>query len=266
MADPQLLYGPRSSILIIGASSGIGAEMAIHLARYGGKLALVARRRERLEAVAQQVRAAGAEALALDCDVSDGEAVQRIHEQLVATHGPVDVAFLNAGIGDSFSLQGFTSARVRRIFEVNLFGVLHWLELLLAEMTPRRRGTIVGVSSLAAHRGGPLNAAYCSSKAALSVLLESIRLEAQPLGIQVTVVEPGFVRSELTDQNDFPMPFLMETAPAARLICDEVAAGSAMIRFPWQTAALVRLLRTLPIPLYDRLARRMIGDRDSLKA
>ncbi|MBW2732868.1 MAG: SDR family NAD(P)-dependent oxidoreductase [Deltaproteobacteria bacterium] len=267
MADTHPLYGPDSSILITGASSGIGAALAVEVARYGGRIALFARREERLHDVAERVAAAGAESLVLAGDVRDPAQVKEAYERMVREHGAPRVAFLNAGVGDSFAIGDFKAHRVRRIFEVNIMGVAHWLEHLLPPMLKKGRGFLVGISSLAAHRGGPMAGAYSASKAALSNLLESLRVEAGPAGVSISTVEPGFVRSELTDKNKFSMPFLMETDVAAALIVDQVAEGRTMIRFPWQMAAFVKLMKHLPMSVYDRMARHIIkGAPESLKS
>ncbi|MCK5800839.1 MAG: SDR family NAD(P)-dependent oxidoreductase [Deltaproteobacteria bacterium] len=266
MTEPRLLYGDPRSILITGASSGIGAALAENLARFGGKIALFARRQDRLEAVAEKVAAAGASPLVIAGDVTDPVSVAEGYDRVVEAQGPVDVAFLNAGIGDSFRIQRFTAARVRKTFEVNLFGVVHWLEHLLPSMLDRQSGTIVGISSLAAHLGGPMSGPYSASKAALSVLLESLRVEARRAGVVITTIEPGFIRSELTAKNKFKMPFLVETADAAQKIADAAAAGVPVARFPWPMAAAIRVLKSFPSGLYDRVAGRMLPpDKGSLK-
>ncbi len=262
MAQPQEIYGPASSILITGASSGIGEYLAVHLARYGAKLALLARRESELQRVAQRVREAGGQPLTVVHDVSDHASVAKVHNQVIDQQGPVDVAFLNAGIDFPTSIKRFDAAQIRRIFEVNVFGVCYWIEALLPRMVQRGHGTLVGVSSLAALRGFPGHSAYAASKAALSSFLESLRVET-PDAIQVTIVEPGFVRSPMTDKNRgrIRMPFIMETDQAASIIADQVAEGRRVIRFPWQLAAAVRVFSNLPNPIYDRIGKVMISRR-----
>jgi short-subunit dehydrogenase len=261
MPLPETLYGESASILITGASSGIGAALAEHLGRYGGKIALVARREQELREVAERVRAAGGRALPLAGDVTDAASVARTHEEILSAQGPVDVAFLNAGMGDVTSVTHFKADRVKRLFEVNVFGVVHWLEVLFPSMVGRGRGIIAGTSSLAAARGVPGTGAYAASKAALSSLLESLRVEAQQHGVQIVTVEPGFVRSPMTDRNTFPMPFLMEAAEAARVVAEGVAEGQRVIRFPWQMAALIQMYSHLPRSLFDRVGASMIPKR-----
>jgi short-subunit dehydrogenase len=256
MSRTQRLYRDKS-VLITGASSGIGAALAIELARFGAKTALFARRRNRLEEVANKVREAGGVALIVEGDVADLDSTKEAHARIVDAHGPIDVAFLNAGLGDSFRLAKFSSERIRKVMDVNFYGVVNWLELLLSPMLERQRGTLVGVSSLAGHRGNPFSHGYSASKAAVSTLMESVRLEAKPAGVNVSIVEPGFVHTEMTARLKFK-PFAIDSDKAARIIASEVAAGREMIRFPWPTAAMVALQRHLPIPLYDLISSRML--------
>jgi short-subunit dehydrogenase len=261
MPFPETVYRKSTSILITGASSGIGAALAVRLARYGSKLALLARRSEQLAEVAEQVRSAGGTPLIVVSDVTNPTSVAEAHAQIVASQGAVEIAFLNAGLGGATSLARFSSRSVRQLFEVNVFGVANWLEVLLPSMIEAQRGIIAGTSSLAATRGMPDASAYSASKAALSNLLESLRLDAPRHGLQITTIEPGFVRSPMTEKNTFPMPYLMDAEAAAQLIADRVAEGRTMIRFPWQIATVMNALRILPGPLYCQVGKRMRGKK-----
>jgi short-subunit dehydrogenase len=257
MPQPESLFGDPCSILITGASSGIGAALAVELARYGGRLALVARREEQLRAVAERATAAGCRALAVSCDVTDADAVRRAHDQITATQGPIDVAFLNAGVGELVNVAHFDGQRVRRMFEVNVFGVTNWIEALLPQMIGRGRGVLAVTSSLAAHCAIPGNSAYSASKAAVTHLLDGLRGEAQSYGIQISTIEPGYVRTPMTAANR-RMPFLVEPEEAARIAVDGVAEGRRVIRFPWPMIAAVQVLGHLPLALYDRVSARMV--------
>jgi len=251
MPSPARLYGPDTSILITGASSGVGAALAVRLARHGGRLALTARRAERLEAVAEEVRRKGGRPLILEGDVRDLERTRELAARVASEQGPVDVAFLNAGLGGPTALTRFSAEKVRYMFEVNVFGVVNWLEPLLPDMISRGKGVLAVTSSLAAVRGIPTGGAYSASKAAVSTLMESLRAEARSHGIQVSIIEPGFFKSELTEKNNFPMPFLLETEDAARMMEREVAAGRERIRFPWQFARLIEAVHQMPDPAFD---------------
>lgn len=251
MTSPKHFYGNDTSILITGASSGVGAALAVRLARHGGRLALVARRLDKLEAVAHKVRQAGGHPLCLEGDVRDLEQSRELAAQVASEQGPVDVAFLNAGLGGPTTLTRFKAEKVRYMFEVNVFGVVNWLDALLPDMISRGRGVLAVTSSLASVRGIPTGGAYSASKAAVSTLMESLRAEARGHGLQVSIIEPGFFKSELTKDNNFHMPFLMETDEAARIIEQEVAAGQERIRFPWQLSKVMGTLRYLPDPMFD---------------
>jgi short-subunit dehydrogenase len=260
MPTPESTYGKDRSILITGASSGIGEAMADHLAPYGGKLALVARRGEELERVADRVRQQGGQPLVHACDVTDLEAVRAAHAAVVGAQGPVDVAFLNAGSGDSVSLPRFDARRLQRVFEVNVFGVINWMEALLPDMISRGGGILAATSSLAAGRGMPGVSVYSATKAALSSMLDGYRVEGKLYGIQITIVEPGFVRTPIA-RGQKGRYFELEVEPAARIIIDGVAEGKSLIRFPWQMAAAVQLLRHMPNALYDHLGSKIVHKR-----
>jgi short-subunit dehydrogenase len=242
-----------SVTLITGASSGLGSAMAPLFAADGDVVILAARRLEALEAVAASIEAAGGQAVPLQLDVTDGAAVQAAVAWITEHYGPVDVLVANAGIGDPTRATRWNTARVQQTFAVNVFGVSHCIEAVLPSMLARETGQIVGISSLAALRGLPGSAGYSASKAALSVLLESLRIELAPKGVVVTTIHPGFVKTPLTESNRFPMPFLVELPDAARRIHRAVRAQKREYSFPWQLSRVVRTGRVMPDALYDRM-------------
>ncbi|MCA9664785.1 MAG: SDR family NAD(P)-dependent oxidoreductase [Myxococcales bacterium] len=254
MADPSAVYGPSSSVVITGASSGIGAALACNIARYGANIALVARRRERLEEVAVAVSRAGGKPLVVPCDVTDVASVARAAAAIREEQGAPTVAILNAGVGGrGVTLEDFDGEQARRTFDINVYGVINWLEHVLPPMVERRSGIIVGISSIAGMRGLPRSAVYSASKSAVSKLLEALRLEGRDHGVQISIVEPGFIKSELTARNEFRMPFILETDDAAERIAAAVADGSGWVRFPWPLVLAMKLVRALPQPLYERM-------------
>lgn len=242
-------------IILTGASSGIGRALALEYARRGARLVLVARRRERLEELAEEVRQAGGECALLVADVAEDGASERAVTLAREQFGGVDIVVMNAGRGGPMFIDNFDTKEVERVMEVNYFSIVRMIGAVLPLMRSEGKGQIVAVSSLAAYRGMPGSAAYNASKAAVTILMESIRTELGGSGIDVTTIAPGFVRSEMTDQNEFAMPFMLETEDAARRIVRAIDARRSIYRFPIPTSLAVRILGLLPNPLYDRLVR-----------
>jgi len=257
MPSPERFFTAGTVVLVTGASSGIGAAVARQLGRYGCRLALFARREPELNAVAKEVESAGGSALVVPGDVTSLADVRAAHERVAREAGPVEVAFLNAGIGDVTTITRFNAEQIRRLFEINVIGLANWLEVLLPGMVERRRGTIVGTSSLARDRGLPSSGAYSASKAAVSVMLEALRVEGQPHGVKVVTFEPGFIKTPLTAKHRFKMPYLLEADDAAARLCRAVAAGERVVRFPLPLALVSRVTGMLPPAIADRLLARI---------
>jgi len=238
-------------VLITGASSGIGAALAEAHAAPGRRLTLGGRNQERLNQVAASCHRKGATVRTGLVDVDQRDAT----EHWVATadrERPLDLVIANAGISAGTGTGMETDAQTRDIFATNLAGVLNTLQPAIAGMRQRGRGQVAVISSLAAFRGFPGAPAYCGSKAAVRVWAESMRPHLASMGIGMSVVCPGFVRSGMTAVNDFPMPFLVEADKAARIIRRGLARDKARISFPWPLAAAVWLLAALPPAWTDR--------------
>jgi short-subunit dehydrogenase len=244
------------SILITGASSGIGEALALAYARPGAELALTGRNAARLDAVAGACRDAGAATATALIDVTGREAMARWIGEVDAA-APLELVIANAGISAGTGRLGETDAQARQIFAVNFDGVMNTVLPALDGFRARRRGQVAIVSSLAGFRGIPGAPAYCASKAAVKVWGEALRGHLAPEGIGVTVVCPGFVKSRMTAVNKFPMPLLMEVERAAAIIQRGLARNKARIAFPRRLAAAVWLLAALPPALTDPLLRRM---------
>jgi NAD(P)-dependent dehydrogenase (short-subunit alcohol dehydrogenase family) len=242
---------PRA--FLTGASSGIGRALAVELARRGWSVALAARRTDALEAVARVADPARQRTIVVPLDVrriaSIAPAVDRASEQL----GGLDAVVANAGIGIPGFIEAAGIDELREVLEVNVLGALETLRAGLAHVRLAPRPLLVGVSSMAAWRGGPLAGPYNASKAALSSLLESLRLELAGSNVRVLEVNPGFVRTPMTARNTFPMPFLVEPERAARLIASAMERRRSHLAFPWPTALLMGLVRRLPDPVFDAL-------------
>lgn len=214
-------------VLITGASSGLGAALALAYAAPGVRLALLARDEPRARGVAELCRARGARVAVLLADVADGEVMARAVTLVDDAH-PIDLVIANAGVSGA-ALDG---GGVERLFAVNVMGVVHTVAPLLPRLLARSRGQVALMSSLASFVSRPGTAAYCASKAAVRIWGEGLRARLRPRGVAVSVICPGFVDTPLTRRNPFPMPMLMAAGPAAELIKRRLARGDARIAFP----------------------------------
>ena len=258
MKDPR-------SVLITGASGGIGQALALAYAAPGVALALTGRDPGRLEQAAETCRARGAAARTARIDVTDADTMAHWIGE-VNHETPLDLVIANAGIsagtGGTGGAAGESDEQVRRIFAVNVDGVLNTIRPaipLMAGREPREgvRGQIAIMSSLAAFRGFPGVPAYSASKAAVKTYGEALRGMLKGHGIEVSVICPGFVKSPMTAANPYPMPLLMEADRAALLIKRRLARGGARIAFPLPLYALVWLIGALPPALTDPLLSRL---------
>ena len=243
----------RQRIILTGASSGIGRALAIEYGSRGASLVLVARREDRLREVAGAVESAGGRAEILVDDVTAPGNSERALALAGESFGGVDVVIMNAALGSPSFARGFDAAEAERLMEVNYYSVVRMISAALPRMLAEKRGQLVAVSSLAAYRGMPGSGAYNASKAAVTVLMESLRTELRGTGISLTTIAPGFVRSEMTAENEFTMPFLMDADSAARRIARAIDRRTSEYRFPLPTSLLVRAGQMLPNWLYDRL-------------
>jgi short-subunit dehydrogenase len=239
--------------IITGASSGIGWALAHALAAEGCKVGLVARRREQLAALAGEIEKRGVTSAFAVADVAErGQTVAAIREVAVRL-GPVDLLIANAGIGAPTTVEPFNVGDVEKMFRVNVLGVVYSLEAVLPEMLARRRGHLAAISSMAAYKGLPGESGYTSSKAAVNVFMEGLRIQLRGKGIAVTTICPGFVKTPMTEVNEFKMPWLLTAEEAARRIVGALKRKRKVYNFPWQMALLMKLTRWAPDWLLDRL-------------
>jgi NAD(P)-dependent dehydrogenase (short-subunit alcohol dehydrogenase family) len=247
---------------VTGASSGIGRATARELARRGFTVAASARSGEALDALAGEAKGSGGRIIGHPCDVADAAAIERAVAAIELAHGPIALAFLNAGIAPNWRVGTIDPQVFRATFEVNLFGVLNGLSALLPRMRERRRGQIAVMASLAGYRGLPTAAAYGASKAAAIHLCESLKFDCDRWGVNLQLVDPGFVETPMTAGKSFPMPFLMSADKAARRIVDGMAKAGFEIAFPRRLVWISKITRLLPYALYFRLlTRAMARDR-----
>ncbi len=235
-------------VLITGASSGIGEALAEALARAGAKLLLVARREEVLRGIAKRLRAAQAEVEVFPGDVRDARQMGEAVACAVRTWGRLDIVILSAGLGVYQRITEFDPVPAGDLIAVNVNGVINGVGAALPVMLKQKSGMIVGISSLAAHFSTPLSAAYSASKAAVSNFLTGIRMGSQRHGVNVLIVEPGFIRTPMTEGNK-RMPFLLEASQAADRIIRAIRSDKRLLRFPLPMAMLVKLITLLPSSL-----------------
>jgi short-subunit dehydrogenase len=247
------MQNPRS-LLITGASSGIGEALALAYAGPGVSLALAGRDSPRLEAVAAACRQRGAAVQAATVDVTDADAMA---QWIAGVDGamPIDLVIANAGIGAGTEAGFETAEQTRAVFGVNLDGALNTVLPLIPRLVARGRGQIALMSSLASFRGFAGAPTYCASKAALRVWGEGLRGDLHHYRVEVSVVCPGFVVSRMTARNKFRMPFLMSAERAAAIVKRGLARNRGRIAFPFPMYFAVWLVGTLPPLLTDSLFR-----------
>jgi short-subunit dehydrogenase len=243
----------HKTAFITGAAGGLGSALARELARSGVEVALSDRRAEPLEALARTINADGGNARTYVLDVSRPDEVRRTIEVADDTMGGIDLVIANAGTNVERWSGDLTWEDVRAGMAVNLDGAVATLLAVLPRMCKRKRGHLVGISSLAKYRGLPGNAVYSATKAFLSNFLESLRADLHSVGVAVTDVRPGFVNTPMTDAASGPHPFLVESERAAEIIVRELRKRRAVVAFPWQLAAITRCGMLLPPSLYDRI-------------
>lgn len=240
---------------IIGGGSGIGAAVTTLLAERGWTVAISGRRVEKLEAVAKASPAIRPYAL----DVTDGDAVAATVATIAKDLGRIDLFIFGAAAWQPMKVGDYDFAKFASIVDTNYLGVLRVANPLLAQMDKQGGGQFAVIASVAGYFGLPRSAAYSSTKAGLINLLETMRTELAPRHIKVRMIAPGFVKSELTDKNDFPMPFLMETDDAARRIVDGLTQSDRFeIAFPKRMVWLMKTVRWLPYPVFFWLTAKML--------
>jgi NAD(P)-dependent dehydrogenase (short-subunit alcohol dehydrogenase family) len=241
-------------IWITGASSGIGRALALRLAQAGHRIAASARDREALAALADR---AGGAIRPWPLDVTDPAAVAAAFGAIERDLGPIDVAVLAAGTHQPVAAEDFRAADLARLVEVNLIGVANALEPLIPAMIGRGRGRIAIVSSVAGYRGLPTSAYYGATKAALINLAESLKFDLDRHGVTMQLIDPGFVKTPLTDRNRFKMPCLISPEQAADAIARGLEGRGFEITFPKRFTYVLKLLRCLPYRLYFPLVARI---------
>jgi short-subunit dehydrogenase len=241
-------------VMITGASSGIGRGMALEIAARGGNLALLARREDLLKEIVEETR--HVKAVYATADVRDAKAVRDAADNFRKELGPIDVLIANAGIGTADHAVSLTPEHAATVIGINVLGAVNSVAAVLPEMVERKRGRLVAISSLAAYRGLAKSAAYCASKAALTAYFESLRIDLRHSGVGVTIIHPGFIKTDLTSGRHAKMPYLMELDDGVKKIVSAIEKEKKIYAFPWQLATIVRSSMLMPAAMYDWIAER----------
>lgn len=243
-------------VWLTGASSGIGEALVFELAARGARVAITARRGDVLESIKAKVPSAHGEVRCFPGDVCELTQMKEIVARVEREMGPIDLAIPNAGTHVFTVPEAFNSDEYLSLMQLNFGGMLRCIEAVLPGMLGRGRGYLAPVASLAGYRGLPRAAAYGASKAAMIHFLESIRFHLKTKGITISIVNPGFVKTPLTDKNDFRMPFLVDAQQAAKIICDGIARRKREIAFPFPFNWVLKIARMLPDPVYEKIVDR----------
>jgi len=236
-------------ILITGASSGLGAELASQYANKETELILLARREEKLKSLQNKLLPLCKNVSIIAVDVTDFSLLQ----EKIKTLGLVDMVILNAGIslghkGDTPSIEEF-----KKLYDVNVLANHAILEILLPLFREKRAGKIVFISSLASLFSMPTSKVYSSSKRALNAYAEGIRYKYKPHGIKVITILPGFIKSEMTDKNEFNMPFILDTKEGVSRIKNAIEKNKEFYAFPLRFYVIIRALNLLPNFLREKI-------------
>lgn len=245
------------SVLITGASSGIGKALAYRYLEMGARVGICGRNEKRIA----DVCADHPRAYPLKFDTTDQEAVDAAFQEFTRLAGPMDLAILNAGDHRATDGVSFSASEYEHLMNVNYVGTLNCLEPSISIMREQKTGTIAIMGSVAGYKGLPNAGAYCASKAALMRLAETLRTELAIVGIDVRLISPGFVKTPLTAQNEFPMPFLMEVDDAADRVVNGLSKKRFEIAFPRRLAWPLRLLSMVPASLYFSVTKNILPDK-----
>jgi len=242
---------------LTGASSGIGRSLARRMARRGEAMALVARRAALLESLVAEIEAEGGRAIAMACDVTDRAAVRDAVAQAEALLGPTTCLVANAGGTEagSFSAESFDADVFAGLHAQNVASATYCIEAVLPGMLARGQGQLVAMSSLAGELGLPGAGGYSAAKAALTRLMESLRIELRATGVDVTLVVPGFVRNKPGGKRKRPL--VVELEAATEKIDRAIVAHRPVLVFPRSLAVVVRFARALPTRWRDALVSRL---------
>lgn len=244
--------------IITGASSGIGRAVALELAKTGCAVGLTARRLEPMQELVEEITAANGKAYAVSCDVSDRENVHRAFKEITDKLGPADLLVANAGLLMPTSGARLNAESVEEIFRINFLGVIYSIEAVIRQMVKARKGHIVGISSMSGYIQMPRHSAYSASKAALNSQLTGLRHDLKGKGVQVSTICPGYIKTPMTEDLPFHLPFLIDQDKAVRLIMKAIMEKRRVYNFPRRLYMFTQLMNLLPVRLQDRIIAKYV--------
>ena len=244
----------KKTVLITGASTGIGRAIGEELLDRNCNLVLTARRVSVIKEWVDNFKNPKANVLILKNDVTDKTDVAEAYKKIIEKFKNVDVAILNSGVGKSITPKNFNSEIAEKIMNTNFLGVVYWINQFLPDMMNCKSGIIAPISSLADNRGYSKSGFYSASKAALSIFAEGLSVDLKKYGIKVLTIKPGFVKTPMTDQNKFNMPFIMSSEKSANYIISGIESEKAIIQFPFPTVIGAKIIGSLPSWFYRLIA------------
>jgi short-subunit dehydrogenase len=248
----------REVVLITGAGSGLGRQLALLLAAEGQSIAALDLQPEPLAELEQELKRRDAACAWAVADVTDRSVLSAAVANLEQQLGPIDLLIPSAGIGIETSALSFSAEVFEKLVHINLIGVANSVAAVLSGMLSRKRGHLVGISSLASLGGLPLMAGYCASKAGLNAMMEALRIELKPHGIAVTTVCPGWIRTPMTTHLQEKIHNMMDVDAAAQQIIEAIRRKRALHVFPRSDARRLKFLRWLPTSWRDAVITRMM--------
>ena len=244
---------PWTTAWITGASTGIGREVALQLARAGVKVAASDRVIDKL----MELEASQPGIKAFPLDVTDGDAVKQTADAIKAAMGPIDLAVLCAGVAHPMGAANYDVKLAVHSVNVNYNGIVRALGALMPDMIKRGSGHLALIASMTGHRGMPDSAAYAPTKAAIINLTETLKQDLERYGVTISVINPGFVDTPITQQLDYPLPHVMTPADAAERIIEGLRRRKYEIAFPWQMNWPTKMLRLMPNSMYFWFSRKI---------
>ena len=242
------------SIWITGASSGIGKALAIKFADEGWQVAASARREDLLNKIAESNKNISSFPL----DVTDGEKCKEIFGQIKNKLQSIDICFFSTGTWDPEKEKNIDTEQIENVMKVNFFGTLNCIKAVEKYFREKKSGHISIVSSIAGYRGLPNSTGYGASKAALNNLAESLYFDFGRINVRVSLISPGFIKTQMTDKNQFKMPFLKTAEYAANKIYNGLINGSSFeIDFPKELTLILKFLKILPDSLYFKIIKKL---------